>query len=68
MNEIIVRILKNKIKRDKDSNSLNVEDTITRLKIFLAGGDITTEQYGEFEEMLVPTTSDTNSNTQTTAS
>ncbi|WP_271814158.1 hypothetical protein [Clostridium beijerinckii] len=68
MNEIIVRILKSKITRDKASNKLNVEDTTTRLKIFLAGGDITAEQYGEFEEMLVSVTSDTNSNAQTNVS
>ncbi len=56
MNEIIARILKNKITRDKASNTLNAEDTTTRLKIFLAGGDITTEQYGEFIEMITPET------------
>lgn len=67
MNEIIVRILKSKITRDKSSNTVNVEDTTTRLKIFLAGGDITAEQYGEFIEMITPVAEDSDSKAQTTA-
>lgn len=68
MNEVIVRILKNKITRDKASNTLNIEDTTTRLKIFLAGGDITAEQYGEFIEMITPLTEDNKLTTESTAS
>jgi hypothetical protein len=32
--------------KNERNNTLNVEDTTIRLKIFLAGGDITPAQYG----------------------
>ncbi|WP_026885374.1 hypothetical protein [Clostridium beijerinckii] len=68
MNEIIVRILKSKITRDKANNTLKVDETTARIKIFLAGGDITAEQYGEFVEMITPVTEDNKLNTESTAS
>lgn len=66
MNKIIVRILTGKITRDKANNTLNVDDTTIRLKIFLAGGDITPEKYDEFIEMIIPETAVSNDTTTTT--
>lgn len=59
MNEIIVRILTGKITRDKENNTLDVDDITKRLKIFLAGGDITPEKYDEFIVMITPETTTT---------
>lgn len=52
MNDIIVRILRNRITREKANNKLNVEETNNTLKIFLAGGTINNEQYDEFTELI----------------
>ena len=54
MNAIIVRILTNKITREKSNNTLDVDETTNNLKIFLAGGDITAEQYAEFTNLITP--------------
>lgn len=55
MQEILGRILKNRITREKANNTLNVEEITNTLNIFLAGGSITAEQYGTFTEMITTT-------------
>lgn len=52
MQEVIGRILISRITRDKANNTLNVEEITNILKIFLAGEDITLEQYTSIIAML----------------
>lgn len=54
MQEIMGRILTNRITRDKANNTLNIEEITNMLKIFLAGDDITFEQYTGFIDVITP--------------
>ncbi|AGX44497.1 hypothetical protein [Clostridium saccharobutylicum] len=58
MQEIIGKILKSRITREKANNTLNVEEITNTLNIFLAGETITSEQYAEFREMIIPVETD----------
>lgn len=54
MNEVIGRILRNRITREKVNNTLNVEEITNTINIFLAGGIISAEQYETFIELITP--------------
>jgi len=56
MQEVIGRILKRRIEREKESNTLNLDEITKTLNIFLAGGSIMPEQYAEFTVLITPTT------------
>jgi hypothetical protein len=67
MEDIIVRILRNRITREKAIDKLNVDEMTNTVKIFLAGGVITSEQYGEFKMRITSSTTNTNTTPQVTA-
>lgn len=57
MQEIIGKILKSRIEREKVAGTLetNKEKLTETLDIFLAGDKITSEQYEEFTGLITPT-------------
>ena len=68
MNEVIGRILKSRITREKANNTLNVEEMTNTLNIFLAGGSITAEQYAEFTDLIAPAAASTTNATEVNTS